>query len=76
MTQQELQHLYWRIGFGMHPKSNKTEFKHRISVVEALFESSKAFTPLNIDLSYLDGIKPIDLKNFPELAREINQKST
>ncbi|WP_178986593.1 DUF1800 domain-containing protein [Winogradskyella helgolandensis] len=74
MTQQQLQHLYWRAGFGIHPKSNVTLSKHRASVVEALFESSKAFTSLNIDLSYLDGITPIDFKNFPELAREINQK--
>ena len=76
MTQQQLQHLYWRAGFGMHPKSNTIISKQRTSVVEVLFESSKAFTPLHIDLSYLDGIKPVDLKSFPELAREINQKGT
>jgi hypothetical protein len=70
MTQKELQHLYWRAGFGLHPKTPLSNPIDRAGVVNTLFENSKAFSPLRIDLSYLDGIKPIDLKNYPKLAKE------
>lgn len=74
MTQQELQHLYWRAGFGINPNRYKSMPKNKAQVIEAFFANSKTFTPLHIDLSYLNGIKPIDLKNYPELKKEINQK--
>jgi uncharacterized protein (DUF1800 family) len=74
MTQKELQHLYWRAGFGLHPKTPLSNPIDRAGVVNTLFENSKAFSPLRIDLSYLDGIKPIDLKNYPKLAKEIQEK--
>ncbi|MGJ8548250.1 DUF1800 domain-containing protein [Winogradskyella wichelsiae] len=74
MTQQELQHLFWRAGFGVHPKKLKSISKNRKEAVADLFKDSKAFSPLTIDLSYLEGISSIDLKNYPELAKEINQK--
>ncbi|MBF8151267.1 DUF1800 domain-containing protein [Winogradskyella sp. F6397] len=74
MTQQELQHLYWRAGFGINPNRQTSMPKNRAQVVEDLFVDSQAYTPIDIDLSYLHGIKPIDLKTFPELAEEIRKK--
>ncbi|MDB9782223.1 DUF1800 domain-containing protein [Winogradskyella sp.] len=75
MTQKELQHLYWRAGFGINPKKLTSNTKNRTTVVNALFENSNTFSPLDIDLSYLDGIRPSDLKNYPKLAKEIRDKS-
>lgn len=75
MTQKELQHLYWRAGFGINPKKLTSNPKNRTIVVNALFENSETFSPLDIDLSYLDGIRPSDLKNYPKLAKEIRDKS-
>lgn len=74
MTQQELQHLYWRAGFGMNPNRLTSRSKNRTEVVEEFFKNSKAFTPLSIDLSYLNGIKAVDFKNYPGLAKEITKK--
>ncbi len=74
MKQKELQHLYWRAGFGTNPKTLVPNNKDREIVVNKLFENSKTSSPLTVDLSYLDGIRPIDLKNYPELAKEISDK--
>lgn len=74
MNQKELQHLYWRAGFGRNPQPNVLKSNGRVKVVKTLFENSKTYTPLRIDLSYLDGIEPIDLKNHPKLAKEIREK--
>lgn len=75
MNQKELQHLYWRAGFGMHPKLYNVNSKDRKDVVDALFTNSKTFSPIHIDLSYLDGINPMDFKKYPSLAKEINEKN-
>ena len=74
MTPKNLQHLYWRAGFGLNPKSLLSNTKDRADVVNTLFENSKTFSPLDVDLSFMDGITPIDLKNYPELAKEIKIK--
>ncbi|MEO1032258.1 MAG: DUF1800 domain-containing protein [Bacteroidota bacterium] len=75
MTTKELQHLYWRAGFGIQPKMLNQIPLDRKQVVDALFEDSKTFTPIEIDLSYLNGIDPKDLKKFPSLAKELREKS-
>lgn len=75
MTTTEIQHLYWRAGFGIDPKSMKKLPLDREQVVDELFKNSKSVTPLYIDLSYLDGVAPLDLKKFPSLASELLEKS-
>ncbi|WP_299117353.1 DUF1800 domain-containing protein [uncultured Winogradskyella sp.] len=75
MTQKELQHLYWRSGFGINPKQEMSGSNNRKQVVDRLFESSKNTSKLDIDLSYLDGINPIDLKKYPSLAKELREKN-
>ena len=74
MNQKELQHLYWRAGFGLNPKTLLSNTKNREDVVNALFENSKPFLPIDVDLSYRDGITQEDLKNYPNLAKEIKDK--
>ncbi|EDP72638.1 hypothetical protein FBALC1_16092 [Flavobacteriales bacterium ALC-1] len=74
MNQKELQHLYWRAGFGTHPKQQKTNTNDRKRVVDTLFKNSKAITSISLDLSYLEGISAIDLKNNPKLTKELSDK--
>jgi uncharacterized protein (DUF1800 family) len=75
MTQKELQHLYWRAGFGWYPKNYNGFSKNKEQVVNSLFEDSQSITPIELDFSYLEGVDPNDLKKFPSLAKEIQEKS-
>ncbi|MBV7268961.1 DUF1800 domain-containing protein [Winogradskyella luteola] len=75
MTPKELQHLYWRAGFGIKPKQLMSSSNNRKQVVDAIFEGSKNTDNLNIDLSYLNGVVPKDLKKYPSLAKEISKKN-
>jgi uncharacterized protein (DUF1800 family) len=75
MTQKELQHLYWRAGFGWHPKMSSLFSEGRKKVVTALFKDSQSITPIQLDFSYLQGVNPIDIKKFPSLAKEIQEKN-
>ncbi|WP_439152445.1 hypothetical protein [Winogradskyella sp.] len=76
MIQKEIQHLYWRAGFGIQPRELRKQLdKSKLSIVERLFEDSKSITPLDIDLSFLEGINRINLKENPTLAKALRQKS-
>lgn len=75
MIQQELQHLYWRVGFGLNPSSFKSLPKNRQQIVDAIFNNSKSISPLNIDLSFMDGVTLKYLKENPEIARELRVTS-
>ncbi|WP_299519305.1 DUF1800 family protein, partial [Winogradskyella sp.] len=76
MNQKELQHLYWRAGFGINPKAQSKRSLNRKAIVDALFENAQTFTPLTVNLSYLEGVSPSDIKDFPSLAKEIREKNT
>ncbi|WP_340154663.1 DUF1800 domain-containing protein [uncultured Winogradskyella sp.] len=71
MTQQELQHLYWRVGFGINPESLNASSQNRIEVVETLFANSKSISPLEIDMSFMDGVTLKKLKERPKFAQEL-----
>ncbi|EPR73984.1 hypothetical protein ADIWIN_0944 [Winogradskyella psychrotolerans RS-3] len=75
MTQQELQHLYWRAGFGINPNKLNSFFKNKQQVVEALFDNSKSNTPIQLDLSFMEGVTSKQLKDNPEFSKEIRAKS-
>ncbi|WP_370000971.1 DUF1800 family protein [Winogradskyella sp.] len=75
MNQKELQHLYWRAGFGIQPVKLLSVPKGRKQIVDTLFANSKSVSPLDIDISYFKGVDPLDLKKFPSLAKEFNEKS-
>ncbi|MCT4628333.1 DUF1800 domain-containing protein [Winogradskyella sp.] len=76
MNQKEIQHLYWRAGFGINPILLSNTSLSRKKVVDVLFRNAEPITPLYIDLSYLDGINPSDLKKYPSLEKEIRDKSS
>ncbi|SDG83939.1 DUF1800 domain-containing protein [Winogradskyella thalassocola] len=75
MTQQQLQHLYWRAGFGIHPNRLKSFSKNRKQIVEALFVNSKSNTPIQLDLSFMEGVTIKKIKDNPEFAKDIRAKS-
>ncbi|WP_435261151.1 DUF1800 domain-containing protein [Tenacibaculum sp. nBUS_03] len=63
MEVRHIQHLYNRIGFGITP--NKLEELTSIpkeKVVQSILLSSKNFTPLTIDTSFLTQLRPSDVK--------------
>ncbi|MCB0461281.1 MAG: DUF1800 domain-containing protein [Flavobacteriaceae bacterium] len=62
MTQRDIQHLYWRAGFGILPKqSQQLKSKSRTEIVNELFSKSARVTPLEIDIPEL---KHIDFKSI------------
>ena len=75
MTQQELQHLYWRVGFGINPTNFNSLPKNRQQIVDAIFDNSKSISPLKIDLSFMHGVTVKDLKENPKFAQELRVAS-
>lgn len=76
MKQEHIKHLYWRAGFGITPKDLESNSKKSLTeVVGILFENSKQIEDLKIDLSEFKNLDFKALKNNPELARKIRQKS-
>jgi len=78
MQQQDIQHLYWRGGFGPTPSQlKKLSILNRHQVVDALFFESKNATNLMIDTSELDHLTTNSLFNdkakqndFKKISRE------
>jgi uncharacterized protein (DUF1800 family) len=78
MKQLDIQHLYWRAGFGTSPiQLKKLSNIDRHQVVETLFFESKNATDLMIDTSEMDHFTSKSLLNdkkkqniFSELSRE------
>lgn len=75
MIQQEFQHLYWRAGFGINPTALNALPKNRKQIVESLFAESKSITPIQIDLSFMNGVTLKDIKGNPKFAQELRVKS-
>lgn len=75
MIQQELQHLYWRVGFGLNPAKFNSLHKNRQQIVDAIFDNSKSISPLKIDLSFMNGVTIKDLKEDPKFAQELRVTS-
>jgi uncharacterized protein (DUF1800 family) len=62
MTQREIQHLYWRAGFGILPKQlQQLKNKTRIEIVKDLFVKSEKVSPLEIEIPELEHL---DLKTI------------
>jgi uncharacterized protein (DUF1800 family) len=78
MTQREIQHLYWRAGFGISPKQLlQLAGKSKTEIVNELFENSARTTPLKIDILEFENIdfKSLQknknaLKKFTKLVQE------
>ncbi len=57
MKIKHIQHLYWRVGFGILPtKLEKLSKKSKKTVVNNLFNASKKVTPLKLDTFELDDL--------------------
>ena len=57
MKDNHVQHLYWRVGFGILPNElEKLSKKRKKAVVENLIKASKEITPLKLDTSELDDL--------------------
>lgn len=55
MKPQEIQHLYWRAGFGILPKPlGILEKKSKKTVLKELFTASEKYTPLTMDLKAIE----------------------
>ncbi|MGC6431854.1 MAG: DUF1800 domain-containing protein [Jejuia sp.] len=57
MKQKHIQHLYWRVGFGILPSElKKLSKKSKQDVVDGLFDRSNTMTPLTVDTSEIRDI--------------------
>ena len=75
MTIKEIQHLYWRAGFGMLPNQfKKAEKKSKKSLIKALFDNSKSYTPLTVDTTVIEQKTKEAYKNKDKKARAEIQK--
>lgn len=55
MDIKQIQHLYWRAGFGLSPNQLKEkQGKTKLQIVDELFSKSKTFEPLLIDTPEID----------------------
>ena len=71
MTQREIQHLYWRAGFGISPKQlQRLAHKSRAEVVNELFDKSSRITPLKIDMSEIEHIDFMSLRKDKEALKK------
>ena len=76
MTSQQIQHLYWRAGFGLSPKELSQKIgKTQFEIVNDLFNNSKAYIPLKINMSELDRYKSYP-KNGTSERKQFQQIQT
>lgn len=72
MTQREIQHLYWRAGFGILPKQlQQLKSKSRTEIVNELFDKSTSITPLEIDIPELKRIDFNSIQKDKEALKKL-----
>ena len=75
MTIKEIQHLYWRAGFGMLPSQlEKVNKKSKKSLIKELFDNSKSYTSLTVDTTVIEQKTKEAYKNKDKKARAEIQK--
>lgn len=78
MKQKHIQHLYWRVGFGVLPNNlEKLSKKKKNAIVNNLFEASKDAELLTVDTTEIDAIlngdtkmSSVNRKKVQELSRQ------
>lgn len=76
MKTKHIQHLYWRAGFGLDPKSiDKLKNQNKKQIVGDLFSKSKSSTPLKIDTSELQEYAMSMTAGSKNNFKEFGQKS-
>lgn len=72
MKQKQIQHLYWRAGFGIGiSELEKIQSKSKSKIVDSLFLASENYVPLELDL--LD-ILPLKEKSKKTLKKELGEE--
>ncbi len=72
MKQKQIQHLYWRAGFGIGiSELEKIQSKSKSNIVDSLFLASENYVPLELDL--LD-ILPLKEKSKKTLKKELGEE--
>lgn len=67
LSKKQIQHLYWRAGFGIQPSDLKSiEKLSQEKIVEKLFSTSKKYNPLEVDLSEI----PIDKSDLSKSKKK------
>ena len=76
MKPNHIQHLYWRLGFGITPRQLKQLSKKRKKeIVNNLFADSKSMTALEVDTIEIMNILDDGLKMSPENRKKVQKLS-
>lgn len=76
MKQKDIQHLYWRAGFGINARDlNRLKHKSKTEIVNALFHKSSTSTDLELDLSEFKNYTVANFKKDATLREKLNQLS-
>lgn len=76
MTFKQIQHLYWRAGFGINPKQLALlKHKSRKQIVDDLFTASRQITPLKVDASELEKISVKEIITNVTIRKKAIEKS-
>lgn len=75
MKKQHLQHLYWRVGFGISPNLlSALSKKHTSKVVDELFKASNTYTRLELDTSDLKDLMGNESSKMSKNTRKYFQR--
>ena len=67
-----IQHLYWRVGFGILPKQlHEISNKKKEQLVDDLFKTSKKITPLKVETQELETLMNISYEKIKENIKKI-----
>ncbi|GGZ88789.1 DUF1800 domain-containing protein [Algibacter mikhailovii] len=76
MKPNHIQHLYWRVGFGISPNQLKLfSKKKKKEIVNQLFEDSKSMTTLEVDTTEIKTILSDGFKISPENRKKVQKLS-
>lgn len=80
MTKREIQHLYWRSGFGLTPKEvMEIELKSKVQIVDSLFNASKPINHVLLNVSVFNSYLKNELYKNTELQKKytkLNEEQT
>ncbi|WP_346881686.1 DUF1800 domain-containing protein [uncultured Algibacter sp.] len=76
MKKKHIQHLYWRIGFGILPNELNTLSKqNKKTVIDSLFKASKTVTLLKLDTPQLDDLLSGSYERTRENIKKVQKLS-
>ncbi len=76
LSRNQIQHLYWRVGFGILPDElEEINGKDLSSIVKSLLKSSDVYEPLTCEIPEFDGdLKSLSKEERKKLRKVANQK--